>query len=310
MAKVARHPDFQEDLVLAIGKLKIRWIIGLPHDRLFARRVLLPWALPAARLLSPETDTDVTVGVDLNFTDWRRTQEFYESPGLHFIHLGEPELRAPVGDGVYGFFQSPRGTDDPRWARYGPLLIAWAPPSTPAKTKPLSAIEGTKRPWRVKAAKKLGKVAGFLDGYGEGFGKPLSGYHAPGRQLVSFDKQLGLVDYAFHFAHERLQLLDYLTEKFFDPILCECVPVYAGCPNVLDYAVPECFIPLAEADRVDWRNWRVEYARRQRFVQQQKELIRTRFNVLSYFSRLAQSPELLAERRPLSLLGASSARAA
>ena len=55
---------------------------------------MLPWALPAARLLSPETDTDVTVGVDLNFTDWRRTQEFYESPGLHFIHLGEPELRA------------------------------------------------------------------------------------------------------------------------------------------------------------------------------------------------------------------------
>src|SRR5579871_564765 len=106
MAKVVRHPDFQEDLVLSIGTLKIRWMIGLPHDRLYARHVLLPWALREARRLPPDVDTDVTVGVDLHFTDWRRTQEFYECPGLRFMHCGEPELRAPVGDNVYGFFQS------------------------------------------------------------------------------------------------------------------------------------------------------------------------------------------------------------
>jgi len=310
MAKVVRHPDFQEDLVLAFGNLKIRWIIGPRHDRLFGRRILLPWALPEARLLSPDTETDVTVGVFLDVARHERTREFYESTGLRFMLLGEPELRAPVGDGVYGFFQGPLASDDPRWVRYCPLLLTWAPPLSAAKTKPLSAIESRKRHWRVKAAKRLGKRAGFLDGFGSGFGKPLGGYHAATEHAAVFQKYQGLAEYAFHFAHERLSLLDYLSEKFFDPIVCECVPIYAGCTNILDYAVPECFIRLDEADRIDWRNWQAEYARRRRYVRHQKELFRTTFNFLSYFVRLAKSPELLANRRPLSLLGKSQAQAA
>jgi hypothetical protein len=301
MTKVIRHPDFQEDLVLGIGSLKIRWMIGPRHDRLFARNVLLPWAMPEARVLSADTNADVTVGLFLDCAPPERTAEFYDTPGLRFILYGEPEIRTPVGNGIYGFFQGPQATDDPDWTRYCPLLLAWTPPMTVKKTKPLSAIEGNKRPWRLKAALKLGKKAGFLDGFGSGFNKPLGGYHGPADSPLVFEKFQGLADYAFHFAQERVALDDYLTEKFFDPILCECVPIYSGCPNVLDYVVPECFVPLEEAHRVDWRNWQAEYARRQRFVQYQKEQVRKTFNFLSYFARLAETPELLSNRRPITL---------
>jgi Glycosyltransferase family 10 (fucosyltransferase) C-term len=310
MARIIRHPEAQEDLVLALGSLKIRWIIGPKHDRMFARQILLPWALPAARLLSPEAETDVTVGIFLDGGDEARVREFYDTPGLRFTLTGEPELRAPVGDGVYGFFQDPQLSDDPRWVRYSPVLLTWTSPLSAAKTKPLSAIEGSKRAWRVKTAKKLGKRVGYLDGFGSGFRRPLGGYHQAMNHPLLYEKHLGLADYAFHFAQERLSLPDYLTEKFFDPILCECVPVYAGCTNMDHYAVPECFIPHSEVRGVNWRNWQAEHARRLRYVRHQKELIRTTFNFLSYFSRLAISPELLDDCRPLSLLGRAAVTAA
>ena len=86
--------------------------------------------------------------------------------------------------------------------------------------------------------------------------------------------------------------------------------MYAGCPNVLDYAVPECFIPLAEGDRVDWLELARSNMRDSSDSCSSKELSSHAVQRAQLFSRLAQSPELLAERRPLSLLGASSARAA
>lgn len=293
--------DNRDDLVIAVGKLRYRWIIGPAHDRAFAKKVLLPWALPDARLLRPESEADVIVGVYLRYARVDQIRAFYESRGVRFVLCGDPKDRNPVGNGVYGFFQGPKPGDDPQWARYCPVMCIWAPPMNSAKTKPLSAIEGKKRPWRIAAAKELGRKVGAFDGFGAGFGRPLGGYHVATKSPNVFEKYLGLTEYGFHFAQERVAVPDYLTEKFADPILCECVPVYSGCPNILDYAVPESFVRCDEAERIDWKNWRFEYGRRRRFVQYQKHLIRTTFNYLSYFVRIAESPELLDKKRPLTL---------
>jgi hypothetical protein len=141
--------EIRDDLVIAVGKLRYRWIIGPAHDLAFAIRVLLPWALPDARLLRPDREADVTIGVYLRYAREDQIRAFYESRGVRFVLCGDPKDRNPVGDGVYRFFQGQKPEDDPQWARYCPVMCISAPPMNSAKTKPLSAIEGKKRPWRI-----------------------------------------------------------------------------------------------------------------------------------------------------------------
>lgn len=53
--------------------------------------------------------------------------------------------------------------------------------------------------------------------------------------------------YKFTLAFENSISQDYVTEKFFDPLLVGSVPVYMGAPNVDDFAPGErCFINVAQ----------------------------------------------------------------
>jgi hypothetical protein len=53
--------------------------------------------------------------------------------------------------------------------------------------------------------------------------------------------------YPFYLAFENSLTHDYVTEKFFDPLIVGCVPVYRGAPNIADFAPGErCFINAAD----------------------------------------------------------------
>jgi hypothetical protein len=56
--------------------------------------------------------------------------------------------------------------------------------------------------------------------------------------------------YKFTLALENAIAKDYVTEKFYDPLIAGSVPVYLGAPNIDDFAPGErCFINAA-----DWRS--------------------------------------------------------
>ena len=130
---------------------------------------------------------------------------------------------------------------------------------------------------------QLRERIGDVDGFGSVYGRALGGYHSIGPDPQIFSKYEALQKYAFNAAVERLASPDYFTEKFADPILCEAVPLYSGCPNIAEYAIPGC------------------YQKRRPAVLRQKELIRTHFNMLSYFIQLTGRLELLDEKRPITL---------
>jgi hypothetical protein len=53
--------------------------------------------------------------------------------------------------------------------------------------------------------------------------------------------------YKFTLAFENSIARDYVTEKFYDPLIAGSVPVYLGAPNVADFAPAEhCFIDVAD----------------------------------------------------------------
>jgi hypothetical protein len=55
-----------------------------------------------------------------------------------------------------------------------------------------------------------------------------------------------IADYKFTIAFENAIGRDYVTEKFFDPLLAGSVPVYLGAPNINEFApAHNCFINVA-----------------------------------------------------------------
>lgn len=53
--------------------------------------------------------------------------------------------------------------------------------------------------------------------------------------------------YKFTIAFENAIARDYVTEKFFDPLIAGSVPVYLGAPNIRDFAPGDnCFIDASE----------------------------------------------------------------
>ena len=56
-----------------------------------------------------------------------------------------------------------------------------------------------------------------------------------------------LGEYKFNLAFENSIATDYVTEKFYDPLVSGCVPVYRGAPNANKFApVNDCFIDAAD----------------------------------------------------------------
>jgi len=57
-------------------------------------------------------------------------------------------------------------------------------------------------------------------------------------------KYSALDTFRFHLAIENWVGPHHWTEKFSDPILSECLPIYYGCPNLADYFPAEAYVPI------------------------------------------------------------------
>lgn len=62
--------------------------------------------------------------------------------------------------------------------------------------------------------------------------------------LPDDNKEDMLVKYKYYFQAENNSEYNYATEKIWEPILCECLCFYWGCPNLEDYIDKKSFVRL------------------------------------------------------------------
>jgi len=100
------------------------------------------------------------------------------------------------------------------------------------------------------------------------------------------DKSKGMLSYKYYFMMENNYEENFITEKIWEPILCESLVFYYGCPNVTDYIDARAFVLLdpndfeksyqiiKQAIEEDWWSQRID------IIRQEKRKI---LNELSFF---------------------------
>jgi len=83
----------------------------------------------------------------------------------------------------------------------------------------------------------------------DSYGKVLNTRQLPESDRGGRSKIRTIARYKFTLAFENSIASDYVTEKFFQPLIAGSVPVYLGAPNIAAYAPGEdCFINVADFD--------------------------------------------------------------
>ena len=294
---VSRSRLMQNSVMVRFGSKTIRWIFPSAAVMRFMSQAILPWARPDCNILRSETPAEFVIGVYLN--DATITGSFADLPGQKFLLSVEKETRHPKIPGCHSFVQNPLPEDDAACIRYAPTFCCWVPPRNTAKTRRCSVVDNGQYAWRVAMIHDLARQIGDVDIYGRLAGRALGGYHRSSGSKVGNDKYLGIENHCFYLSLERAVADDYITEKFTDAILCNAVPLYDGASNIDLYAYPESYILTSDVEKIDWNNWQAEYQKRLPTLQAQKELIRTRLNVFSYFHLLTEDLSLLTKIRPI-----------
>jgi GR25 family glycosyltransferase involved in LPS biosynthesis len=90
------------------------------------------------------------------------------------------------------------------------------------------------------------------------------------------DKSNGLAPYKYYFMIENNYETNFITEKLWEPILCETLVFYYGCPNVTDYVDSRAFVQLditdfeksyqiiKQAINEDWWSQRIDIIRQEK----------------------------------------------
>ena len=162
---------------------------------------------------------------------------------------------------------------------YFPWFVREVPKTGAAGDKPnlISAVcsakqmKHTQHHARFELVSTLAGAIPEMDWYGKGV-KPLA------------RKEDALTPYKYHVAIENHIAPHHWTEKFSDPILCECLPFYAGDPAITEVFPVDCFIPIpiddpAEAVRiVKEAIANGEYEKRREVIFEAKRLILKKYN--------------------------------
>ena len=147
----------------------------------------------------------------------------------------------------------------------------------PPKTKLISAVcsakamKWTKHFARIQILKKLIAEVPGAEWYGH--------------YIREFGKKFEVMDeYKYHVALENHIEKDYWTEKIADAFLCECLPFYAGAPNLDEVFPRESFIPIPidDADKaisiIKSAIASNEYEKRRGAILEAKKLILEKYN--------------------------------
>lgn len=109
------------------------------------------------------------------------------------------------------------------------------------KTKPISIVTSTKR--MMPGHNLRQNVIARLK---KDFGDKID-FYGVGERNVDF-KADALLPYYFHICMENCEEKDYWTEKFSDPVLAHCIPIYCGCPNINKYFEESGYINFSFAN--------------------------------------------------------------
>jgi GR25 family glycosyltransferase involved in LPS biosynthesis len=113
----------------------------------------------------------------------------------------------------------------------------------------------------------------LLDIYGEDNKRSFTNYKG---QMPMKNKSNGYKSYKYYFMMENNFEKNYITEKLWEPILCETLVFYYGCPNVSDYIDPRAFVQLdiddfeksyqliKQAISEDWWSQRIDIIRQEK----------------------------------------------
>jgi hypothetical protein len=295
MFGVGNHKEMTK-ITLSIEQKIIQWVFGYPWDFEIQTKYTLPWAFSDINynIVSNDTVPDFLICVYITPPTLPKNLTFKEKC---FFLAGEKHDRYTPIENAFQFCQAPRNVDNMDFTRYVPTMCHWAPVFSPTKIKKCSVVDSGKWEHRNQLIKKAQSIINDIDIFGNISGKPLKGWH----RNETNEKFLGLYNYAFYLSLENSSGVDYISEKLWDAILCECVPIYNGAPNVLDYLIEGSFISYEDINNIDWNNWEEEYVNRRTLVLKQKEFIRSHLNVFSYFKKLIDDPNLLNKSRPITL---------
>ena len=310
-----KKQKFDNEINIKIGGKIINWIFQYNHDFNFFKKNILDWALKDYEYVDYEPD--FTVGVYINSEEIFNKIDNLNSQ--KFLLSAEAHTRHPILNNCHSFVQDPRPNDDHSYIRYSPTMCCWSPPMSKNETtiKLLrslknppnlsSAIDSGRYPWRKDIIDKFSEfLGGRIDLFGGGYGKSLGGYHHNTNTNFLNEKYFSLQPYLFSLGVEnnvaRHSKEDYITEKITDPVMCETIPICQTAPNLNQYFIEGSYILLSDFYNLDLNNLANEYNLRKENLLKQKELLRTRFNVFSYFNRLTNDLTLLNEIRPITIL--------
>lgn len=153
----------------------------------------------------------------------------------------------------------------------------------PKKTKFISLVSSNQQMMpghnrRMHLIQRLQKdYPDIVDIYGKGF------------NFVDY-KADALLPYMFHICIENSNIDDYWTEKISDPILAQCVPIYAGCTNIEKYLGHEGYITFDVNDYESLKaiiehlksNPESEYYKRKPMLNNLRKIIMERENLIPY----------------------------
>jgi hypothetical protein len=113
----------------------------------------------------------------------------------------------------------------------------------------------------------------YIDVYGKDNYHKFTSYKGP---LLNDDKVNGFKKYKYYFMAENNSEHNYATEKIWEPILCESLCFYWGCPNLESYIDSQAFVRLdltnkeeslrtiVTAIKEDWWTQRIHCIRREK----------------------------------------------
>lgn len=142
----------------------------------------------------------------------------------------------------------------------------------PKKTGSVASIMSHKN-WDIGHQLRIGfaqKTSPLVDIYGKENYHKISSYVGP----VLDDNCFNVYSkYKYALAVENNAEHNYATEKIWEPLVCECLPFYWGCPNLEDHVDPQCFVrlPLEDPEKAadiirkaiaeDWWSQRIDAIR-------------------------------------------------